>query len=410
MNEAPTATNTMRRPIYLDYNSTTPMDPRVLEAMKPYFLEKFGNESSRSHLYGWEAHEAVDLARETIARAIGAVDKHSILFTSGATESNNLAIKGIVKASADKPAHVITQKTEHKCILESCEQLRREGHEVTFLEVDAEGFVDPKAVMQAARQNTLLCSIMFSNNEIGTIQPVAEIARLCYERGILFHTDAVQAVGKIPVNVAADGIDLLSLSGHKIYGPKGIGALYVAPRKPPIRLSPILQGGGHERDFRSGTLNVAGIVGLAKALALCMTGLEEEAKRLTALRDFLIDRIQERIPGALLNGPRKNRLPNNVNFSFEGIRSDDLLLKMPEIAVSTGSACSSGDPEPSYVIAAISKDKDEDRVRSSVRIGLGRWTSRNDVEKAAECLVRAVSELREIGVSLRGAKATKQAG
>ena len=378
------------RRIYLDHAASTPVDPAVLRAMLPFFDRNFGNPGSL-HSFGQAAQAALGSARERMAALLGA-DFREIIFTGSATEANNLALRGAVLGSKVKNPKVLVSAVEHESVLAAARELKNAGAEVVEIPVDREGRVDPATVRAALDRRTVLVSVMYANNELGTLQPIAEIARICYERGILFHTDAVQGVGKIPINVVADGIDLMSLSGHKIYGPKGVGALYVAPRKPPIRLNPLLQGGGHERSFRSGTLNVAGIVGFAKALELCMVELEAESQRLSDLRDFMIGRIEEKIGGATLNGPRKNRLPNNINFSFEGIRSDDLLLKMPEIAISTGSACSSGDPEPSYVIRAITTD--EDRVQSAIRIGLGRWTTRHDVEKAVECLVRAISEIR----------------
>lgn len=382
----------MKRPIYLDYNSTTPTDPKVLEAMKPFFSESFGNAASQAHMYGWEAEETVEQARQTVADLIGAKSKKNIIFTSGATESNNMVIKGIVHGARKKPVHIITQKTEHKSILDSCREIEKQGHEVTYIDVDSDGLVDPNDVKKAIKENTILCSVMKANNEIGTIQPIEEIASICHKKNVLFHSDAVQAVGKIPVDVQEEGIDLLSLSGHKIYGPKGIGAFYIARRSPPIIISPLLHGGGHETGKRSGTLNVPGIVGLAKALELCFDEIPREAQRLAKLRDSFIREIQSKIEGSHLNGHPTKRLPNNINISFDGIKADELILAVPEIAISSGSACSSGSPEPSYVISALTNSKE--RVNAAIRLGLGRWTTKENLDVALNCLTRAVEKIR----------------
>ncbi|MDO8519495.1 MAG: cysteine desulfurase family protein [Deltaproteobacteria bacterium] len=381
------------KPIYLDYNSTTPVDPRVFEAMKPYFTEKFGNAASATHAYGWEAAEMVEMARESIANNIGADDKKTIFFTSGATESNNLAIKGLARG-AGKKIHIITQKTEHKCVLDSCAEMEKEGHQVTYLDVDADGKVSPEAVTKAIRPNTLLCSIMFANNEIGTIQPIREISKICHEKGVWLHSDAVQAVGKIPVDAQKDGIDLLSLSSHKIYGPKGIGALYVSKKIPLRAFSPLSHGGGHERGLRSGTLNVPGIVGLAKALEICMAEMPEEAKRITALRDRMIAAFKK-MKGAHLNGHPTDRLPGNINVSFDGVKNDDLISALPELAIASGSACASGEPEPSYVIQAITSDRQ--RRDGAIRIGLGRWTTEEEIDRASELIINAVHRIMKDG-------------
>lgn len=389
--------------IYLDYNATTPVDPRVLKAMEPFFLEKFGNEASHTHKHGWEAHEAVDMARASIARGINAKDPKNIIFTSGATESNNLALKGVACA-AKKPVHIITQKTEHQCILEACKELEHAGHEVTILDVDDEGYVNPALVQKAIRPNTVLCSIMMANNEIGTLEPVQEIAKICHKKGILFHSDAVQAVGKIPVDVQKIGVDLMSLSAHKIYGPKGCGALYIG-NLTPGQIKPILQGGGHERGLRSGTLNVPGIVGFAKALELCLEEQEAEIKRLIRLSDHLIHELVDGVEYSQLNGPRKNRLPNNVNISFDFIAADDLIAKIPGLAISSGSACSSGNTEPSYVISAITNNKQ--RIAGAIRISMGRQTTKAQIDEAIKAIVKAVGEMRAQSVAYEMFQAKK---
>ncbi len=392
----------MKNPIYLDNNSTTPMDPEVLAAMIPYFCEKFGNPESRSHAYGWQAAEAVDQARKTIARAIGTSHDPGIIFTSGATESNNLAIKGIVHGSGIKPAHIITQKTEHKCVLDSCATLEKEGHEVTYLDVDFEGKIKLEDLKTALQKNTVLCSIMTANNEIGTLQPIKEIASLCHSKNILFHTDAVQAMGKIPIHVESDGIDLLSLSGHKIYGPKGIGALYISKKNPSIKVSPLLQGGNQEQGLRSGTLNVPGIVGLAKALELASQKMPDEQKRLSQLRNYFIDKIEKEIDLVTINGSRTDRLPTNISFTFDFVKADELIMALPELAFSTGSACSSGSNEPSYVMQALGVSPKA--VLSTVRFGLGRWTTAKEIDFAVDKLAVAVKKLRSQSLEYEMAK------
>lgn len=381
----------MDSPVYLDHNSTTPVDPRVLEAMTPYFLTDFGNASSKSHAFGWKAEEAVKTARAEVATAIGSSEPRSILFTSGATESNNLAILGIANALS-KPAHFITQNTEHASVLDVFGALERQGHAVTILPVDETGRISAEQVANAIRPDTALCSIMAANNEIGTLQPIDEIAAVCKKHQILFHTDAVQAVGKIPIAVEKSGVDLLSLSAHKFYGPKGVGALYVARKQPAIAIDPLFFGGGHERGFRSGTLNVPGIVGLAKALSLCIQEQNAEAARLTALRDAFIRRVLAEIPHSRLNGHTTLRLPSNANFSFLGVKADQLLLAMPKIAVSTGSACSSETTEPSYVIRALGGEGS--RATSAIRFGLGRSTTATHLDLAMESLLKAIPKLR----------------
>ena len=388
----------MKKPIYLDYHATTPADPEVLRAMEPYFCKKFGNAASKSHAYGWETEEAVQIARESIAKNIGAESPKLIIFTSGATETNNMVIKGIARGAKKKPIHIITQATEHKSILESCHEMEKEGHEVTFLGVDHDGLVDPDDVKKAIRPNTLVCSVMFANNEIGVIQPIREISKICREKGVWFHSDAVQATGKIPVDVQKDEIDLLSISAHKMYGPKGIGALYIAkagspPRaNPPIRLAPLIHGGGHETGWRAGTLNVPGIVGLAKALDICIKKMPEESKRLKTLRDYFVGEIINRIDHTYLNGHPTKRLPHNANISFSYIKDTDLIMAVPELAVATGSACASGTNEPSYVLRALGVG--EERANSSIRFGLGRQTTKEEIDEAIDCLVKAVEKLR----------------
>lgn len=378
------------RPIYLDYNATTPVDARVFEAMIPYFSEKFGNPSSATHVYGWEAEKAVDDARTFIAKALGAGDKRSVVFTSGATEANNLAILGLAK-HAPKNSHFITQKTEHRAVLEPFKQLESEGHRVSFLEVDGEGLVNPDDVARELTDQTVLCSIMTANNEIGTIQPVTSIAAICQKRGVPFHTDAAQSLGRLDVNMEQGGIDALSFSSHKIYGPKGVGALVIRRRKPPVSLAPLLVGGGHERGLRAGTLNVPGIVGMAKALELCLEERESEQKRLQKLRDDFIAGILK-VGNVVLNGSATQRLAGNINLSFLGIKSGDLILKTQEIAISSSSACSSGETKPSHVLSAITTNTA--RLESAIRLGLGRFTTPTDMQTALDCLTRVVSNLR----------------
>ncbi|OGP81816.1 MAG: IscS subfamily cysteine desulfurase [Deltaproteobacteria bacterium RBG_13_65_10] len=391
----------MKLPIYLDHNATTPVDPRVFEKMRPYFTEKFGNAASRTHRYGWEAEEAVESARAQVAALIHAETPSTILFTSGATETNNTVMKGVLWAQKNPSAHVITQKTEHKCVLDACRAMEKHGYQVSVLDVDGHGMVDPDAVRAAIRPDTVLISVMWANNEIGTIQPIAEIARIAREREILFHSDAVQAVGNMPVDVRALGVDLLSISGHKMYGPKGIGALYVARRRPAIRIEPIIHGGGHERGKRSGTLPVPLIVGLGAACVLMPEDLTSEGKRLTRLRDRLKEGILSRLDNVDLNGHPTQRLPNNLNLSFRGVEGESLIMGMPEIAVASGSACTAGSPEPSYVIRALGADPD--RAHASVRFGLGRSTTEEEVDLAIDVVVKAVTRLHALSPYSAGA-------
>jgi cysteine desulfurase len=382
----------LQLPIYLDYNSTTPCDPRVVEAMLPYFSQKFGNAASRSHSFGWEGEEAVDLAREQVARLIGAETKE-IVFTSGATEGDNLALKGVFEAYASKGNHIITVVTEHKAVLDSCHHIERLGGEVTWLSVDAEGLIDAAALEAAIRPETVLVAVMYANNEIGVLQPIREISAIARRHGVLFFSDATQAVGKVPVDVNGDSIDLLTMSAHKLYGPKGIGALYVRRRDPRVRLTAQMDGGGHERGMRSGTLNVPAIVGLGKACELCLTEMETDALRIGALRDRLEQGLLA-IEGSRVNGSRRYRLPHTTNISFRGVDGEALLAALgKDIALSSGSACTSASMEPSYVLKALGLD--DDLAHSSLRLGLGRWTTAEEVDYAVGRIGVVVATLRE---------------
>ncbi len=392
----------METPIYMDNHATTPVDPKVVEAMLPYFTEKFGNAASRNHTFGWEAEAAVDEARERIARLIHASSPKEIVFTSGATESDNLAIKGVAEFYKTKGNHIVTCVTEHRAVLDSCKSLEREGYKVTYLPVDRFGLVSLEQLRKAVTDKTILISIMAANNEIGTIHPVEEIGRLAKEKGVLFHCDATQGVGKIPMDVEEMGIDILSLSAHKIYGPKGVGALYVRSKNPRVRLSPILDGGGHERGMRSGTLNVPGIVGLGKACQIAQEELPEEAKRLTQLRERLKDGIFRRLNEVYLNGHPTQRLAGNMNISFAYVEGESLLMGLKEIAVSSGSACTSATLEPSYVLRAIGVD--EDLAHSSIRFGLGRFNTAEEVDYTILRVVKEVSRLRELSPLYQMAK------
>jgi cysteine desulfurase len=384
----------VKLPIYMDNHATTPTDRRVLDAMLPYFTEKFGNAASRNHSFGWEAEEAVDKARNQIAAVINAKPKE-IIFTSGATESDNLAIKGILEFYKDKGNHVITCVTEHKAVLDSCRALERTGKAtVSYLPVDRYGLVDPDDVRKAITDKTVLITIMYANNEIGTIHPIAEIGRLAKEKGIVFHCDAVQAVGKIPVDVERDGIDLLSLSAHKIYGPKGVGAIYVRSKGPRVRLTAQMDGGGHERGMRSGTLNVAGVVGLGKACEIAKAEMSEEGQRLTELRNKLQAGIFERLDEVFLNGHPTERLPGNLNLSFAYVEGESLLMGISDVAVSSGSACTSATLEPSYVIRALGTD--EELAHSSIRFGLGRFNTEEEVDFVTDRVCSEVKRLREM--------------
>ena len=385
----------MKRPVYMDNHATTPMDPRVLEAMLPYFSEKFGNAASRNHPFGWEAEEAVDTAREQIASLIGAKGKE-IIFTSGATESDNLAIKGVVEFYKEKGNHIITCVTEHKAVLDTCKALERQGKATTtYLPVDQYGMVDPDDVRKAMTDQTVLISIMYANNEIGTIHPIKEIGRIAKEKGVLFHCDATQGVGKVPVNVDQDGIDLLSMTGHKIYGPKGCGALYVRAKGPRVRLTPMMDGGGHERGMRSGTLNVPGIVGLGKASEICGQELEHETAKLMALRARLHEGITKALEDVYLNGHPTQRLPGNLNLSFSYVEGESFLMGLnKDIALSSGSACTSATLEPSYVLKALGVG--EELAHTSIRFGLGRFNTEEEVDYVVSRVVEVTQRLRDL--------------
>ncbi|XHR92066.1 IscS subfamily cysteine desulfurase [Mucilaginibacter sp. UC70_90] len=382
----------MNIPIYLDNNATTPMDPRVLEAMLPYFNEKFGNAASRNHAFGWVAEEAVDYAREQVAKLIGASEKE-IIFTSGATESDNLAIKGVFEMYKDKGNHIITAVTEHKAVLDACKHVEKMGGKVTYLAVKEDGLIDLAELEAAMTPETILVSIMYGNNEIGVIQPIKEISAIAHKHGALFMTDAVQAIGKIPVDVNADGIDLLALSAHKIYGPKGVGALYVRRKGPRVKVTAQMDGGGHERGMRSGTLNVPGIVGLGKACELCGQEMESEAKRLSALRDKLQSALTV-LEESYVNGNVEHRLPHVANISFKYVEGEGLMMAMKDLAVSSGSACTSASLEPSYVLKSLGLS--DDLAHSSIRFGLGRFTTEEEVDYAIEVTKKSVTHLRDL--------------
>ena len=383
----------VKRPIYLDNNATTPVDPRVLEAMLPSLREDFGNAASRSHRFGWRAEAAVARAREQVAALLGASDKE-IIFTSGATESDNLAIKGVAEMHRQRGNHIITCATEHKAVLDTCRYLGGNGCEVTVLAPDEFGLVTPEQVAEAITERTILITLMVANNEIGTIHPIAEIGRLAKQKGILFHTDATQAYGKIPINVEAMGIDLLSLSAHKIHGPKGIGALYVRRRNPRVRLAIQMHGGGHERGMRSGTLNVPGIVGLGAAAEICAQEMPVEATRLAALRDRLHKGITDGLGPVKLNGHPTRRLPNTVNLSFAYVEGESLMMRMEDVAVSSASACTSASLEPSFVLRALGVP--DDQAHGSIRFSLGRFNTQEEIDYAVRRIVESVKQLREL--------------
>jgi cysteine desulfurase len=383
----------MKLPIYMDSHATTPVDPRVFEAMRPYFTEIFGNAASRNHSFGWEAEEAVEKARKQVADLIGASAKE-IVWTSGATESTNLALKGVAEMYAEKGNHIITQATEHKATLDTCKRLEKNGVRVTYLPVQTNGLIDLDQLREAITDKTILISIMYANNEIGVVQPIAEIGKIAKERGVLFHTDGVQAVGKIPVNVIKDGIDLMSISGHKLYGPKGVGALYVRRRGPRVQLTAQIDGGGHERGMRSGTLNVTGIVGLGAAAEICNQEMASETKRLSELRDKLKDRILASLDEVYINGTMEHRLPHNLNISFAYVEGESLLMGINDIAVSSGSACTSATLEPSYVLKALGAG--DDLAHSSIRFGLSRFNTEEEVDYVAAKVIDVVVKLREL--------------
>lgn len=382
----------MNIPVYLDNNATTPMDPRVLDAMVPYFVQKFGNAASRNHAFGWVAEEAVDYAREQVAKLIGANEKE-IIFTSGATESDNLAIKGVFEMYKEKGNHVITTVTEHKAVLDTCKHIEKLGARVTYLPVKEDGLVDLAELEAAMTPETILVSIMYGNNEIGVIQPVKEIAAIAHKYGALFMTDATQAVGKIPVDVIADGIDLLALSAHKMYGPKGVGALYVRRKNPRVKVTAQMDGGGHERGMRSGTLNVPGIVGLGKACEIARLEMADEAVRLSKLRDKL-EKALTVLEESYVNGNVEHRLPHVANISFKYVEGEGLMMAMKDLAVSSGSACTSASLEPSYVLKSLGLS--DDLAHSSIRFGLGRFTTEEEIDYAIEVTLKAVTHLREL--------------
>jgi cysteine desulfurase len=383
----------IKLPIYMDNHATTPVDPRVVDAMQPYFTEKFGNAASRNHEFGWVAEEAVENARAQIAKLINATPKE-IIFTSGATESTNLAIKGAAEMYREKGNHIITQVTEHKATLDTCKRLEKHGYEVTYLPVQKDGRINLDELRKAITPKTILISIMYANNEIGVVQPIAEIGKIAKEKGIFFHVDGVQAVGKIPVDVQKDGIDLMSISGHKIYGPKGIGALYVRRKNPRVQLAAQIDGGGHERGMRSGTLNVTGIVGLGKACEICQNEMPAESERLRKLRERLTESIMSRLDETFINGSMEHRLPHNINISFAFVEGESLLMGINDIAVSSGSACTSATLEPSYVLKALGVG--EDLAHTSIRFGIGRFNTAEEVDYVADRVVETVQRLREL--------------
>ena len=383
----------MKLPIYMDNHATTPVDPRVLEAMVPYFTEFFGNAASRNHAFGWIAEEAVEQARQKLAHIIGASGKE-LVFTSGATESNNLALKGLARMCREKGDHLITVATEHKSVLDTCRRLEGDGFRVTYLPVDRQGLISAEQVRESLTERTLAVSVMAANNEIGVLQPLAEIGCVCRERGVLFHTDATQAVGKIPIDVDGMCVDLLSFSAHKLYGPKGVGALYVRRSRPRVRLEPLIDGGGHERGLRSGTLNVPGIVGFARAVELCEQEMDAERIRLTGLRDRLLHGLLSRLDHVELNGHPLLRLPGNLNLGFGSVEGDALLLGLSDIALSSGSACTSASLEPSHVLQALGVG--QEWAHSSLRFGLGRFNTLEEVDHVIDRVVTTVRRLREI--------------
>ncbi len=383
----------MKTPIYLDNHATTQMDPRVLDAMLPYFTQYFGNAASRNHEFGWVAEQAVDKARKQIADLIGASPRE-IIFTSGATESDNLAIKGVAEMYAEKGNHIITAATEHKAVLDTCKKLEKNGYRVTYMPVKGDGLIDLDMLREAITDKTILVTIMYANNEIGVLQPVAEIGKICREKGVLFHTDGVQAIGKVPVDVNRDNIDLMSITAHKLYGPKGVGALYVRRKNPRVQLTAQMDGGGHERGMRSGTLNVPGIVGLGEACAICQREMPEETKRLMYLRDKLRSKLESELDEVYLNGSWEHRLPHSLNLSFAYVEGESLLMGINDVAVSSGSACTSATLEPSYVLKALGLG--DDIAHSSIRFGIGRFNTEEEIDYVAEKLINVVKKLREL--------------
>ncbi|HVP45762.1 MAG TPA: IscS subfamily cysteine desulfurase [Bryobacteraceae bacterium] len=383
----------MKTPIYFDNHATTPTDPRVVDTMLPYFTMKFGNAASRNHSFGWEAEKAVENARKQIADLIGATSKE-IIFTSGATESDNLAIKGVAEMYAEKGNHIITAATEHKAVLDTCKKLEKHGYRVTYLPVKADGLVDLDMLRESITDKTVLITLMYANNEIGVIHPVREIGKIAHEKGVLFHTDGVQAVGKVPVDVIKDNIDLMSMSAHKIYGPKGVGALYVRRKSPRVQITAQMDGGGHERGMRSGTLNVPGIVGMGEACAICQREMPEESKRLSHLRDKLRNKFETELDEVFINGSMEHRLPHNLNMSFAYVEGESLLMGINDVAVSSGSACTSATLEPSYVLKALGVG--DDLAHTSIRFGLGRFNTEEEVDYVAGRVIEVVRKLREL--------------
>src|SRR5881409_1893410 len=383
----------VKLPIYMDNHATTPLDPRVLEAMMPFLTDQFGNAASRNHKFGWEAEEAVEEARRQIAALIGA-DAREIVFTSGATESDNLAVKGVAWMYREKGDHIITAVTEHKAILDTCKHLEKEGFRVTFLPVDSKGFVDLDDLRRTITDKTILISIMTANNEVGVIQDIKAIGKISRERGVLFHTDAVQAAGKVPFNVNEMNVDIASLSAHKFYGPKGVGALYVRRRNPRVLLTPIIDGGGHERGMRSGTLNVPGIAGFGKAAQIAREEMPKESAEMFRLRERLRTTLERELDEIYINGDLQRRLPGNLNMSFAYVEGESLLMGINDVAVSSGSACTSASLEPSYVLKALGAG--DDLAHSSIRFGLGRWTTKEEVDYVADRLTHVVTRLREM--------------
>ncbi|HSN97061.1 MAG TPA: IscS subfamily cysteine desulfurase [Candidatus Nanopelagicales bacterium] len=381
-------------PIYMDYHATTPLDPRVLEAMLPYFSGKFGNAASRSHTFGWAAEEAVSKSREIIAKLLGASNPKEIIFTSGATESDNLALKGVAEFYKEKGNHIITSVIEHKAVLDTCKRLEKQGYDVTYLGVDKEGMVDPDDVAKAITDKTILVSIMLANNEVGTVQPLAEIGKITRAKGVLLHSDAVQGIGKVPFDVEKMHIDLASVTAHKMYGPKGIGCLYVRRSKPRVRLSSHMDGGGHEFGMRSGTLNVPGIVGFAKAAEIMIQEGEEESRKILALRERLRARISKELDEIKVNGSLERRLPGNLNLSFSFVEGEAMIMAIKDVAVSSGSACTSASLEPSYVLHAMGVG--DDLAHSSIRFGIGRFNTEEEVDYVADLVIRKVKKLRDM--------------
>jgi cysteine desulfurase len=384
----------IKLPIYMDYHATTPVDPRVMEAMLPFFNEKFGNAASRSHSFGWSAEEAVGHSRERVAALIGAQNPKEIVFTSGATESDNLALKGVAEFYKEKGNHIITTVIEHKAILDTCKRLEKQGYEVTYIPVNAEGLVDPDDIRRAITDKTILVSVMLANNEVGTVQPIAEIGKLTRSKGILLHSDAVQGIGKVPFNVEEMNVDLASITAHKMYGPKGVGALYIRRSKPRVRITAQMDGGGHEYGMRSGTLNVPGIVGLGKAAEIMKNESEEETKRIFGLRERLRTRFWKELDAIQLNGSLEKRLPGNLNVSFSFVEGEAMMMAIKDVAVSSGSACTSASLEPSYVLHAMGIG--DDLAHSSIRFGIGRFNTEEEIDFVADLVISKVNKLRDM--------------